>query len=389
MGAAGTLRVGQDAVGGRPSGPSVEFSLLLPSLAAGGAESNLVALANQLHLAGRDVELVLVDARGPLTARLVPGLRTVDLRRTRIREGLPSMVTYLRRRRPACLLATVEHANVLALVARRVAGVRTRVVVRVATRLGGTEGGQRAGAVDVMARWCYPSADGIVANSPGAAAEIATALGVERRRVEVLPNLTVTPELLSDDSIAAHPWYSPEADVPIIVSVARLDATKNLPLLLDAFALVRRERVARLVLVGDGELRTQLESQVAMLGIGPHVAFVGHQPDPAPYVRGARVFCLSSDVEGMPNAMIEAMALGVGVVATDCRNGPRDLLRGGRYGRLVPVGDRRALAAALQAALDDPRPAPPAAWVRYEVGAAARRYEAYLDAVLAGASRLA
>jgi glycosyltransferase involved in cell wall biosynthesis len=138
-----------------------------------------------------------------------------------------------------------------------------------------------------------------------------------------------------------------------VISVGNLHAVKNHALLLDAFARLERKSV-RLLIFGDGPLRGQLEQQARQLGIADRVAFPGFAIDPWPYLASADLFVLSSNYEGFPMALAEAMHAGLKIVSTDCDSGPAEMLDGGNYGRLVPCGDANALAAAIDAALDEP-----------------------------------
>jgi glycosyltransferase involved in cell wall biosynthesis len=196
----------------------------------------------------------------------------------------------------------------------------------------------------------------------------------------VIRNPVVTPDLdrLAAEP-AAHPWLA-DASVPVLIGVGRLTRQKDFPTLLRAFARVRRDRAARLLILGEGRDRQALLDQARELGVAGDVGFPGFQTNPYAWLARARVFVLSSAWEGSPNALTEAMALGVPVVSTDCRSGPREVLDGGRLGPLVPVGDEEALAAAIVEALDRPVPAPvlKAAVHDYDARASARRYLAVL-----------
>ena len=155
----------------------------------------------------------------------------------------------------------------------------------------------------------------------------------------------------------------------------RLSEEKDPGLALEALRLLRRTRDARLVFVGDGELRATLGDAVRRLDLGDAVSFVGYVTDPAPYVAHADVFVLSSRREGLPTALIEALAVGTRVVSTDCESGPHEILHGGRYGALVPVGDAAALARALDEVLEQPPlRVPDDALVEYTVDVAAAHY---------------
>ncbi|HSK21707.1 MAG TPA: glycosyltransferase [Egicoccus sp.] len=355
------------------------IALFLPSLTVGGAETNLVRLSGVLGDHGFVPRLIVASGSGPLREHVPRGVEVVDLGVDRARDAVLPLASYLRVHRPDGLVSSVEHGSVVALAARALSRAPTRVVVRVATSLAADRG---LGMTGHLARRAYPHAAGLIVNTAGGRSELARFLDLPVERIAVLPNLTV-PEPRADDRVPApHPWLGP-GGAPVIVSVARLDEVKNPRLLLLAFAALLERRAARLLFLGDGPLRTELLGIANRLGVAAHVDLVGTVTDPRPYVQRARVFCLSSDAEAMPNAMIEAMAAGVGVVATNCGHGPRELLADGAHGRLVPRRDVQAMTRALDAALDDPRPAPASAWSSHTIVNAGRAYAHYLAAVLA------
>lgn len=132
-----------------------------------------------------------------------------------------------------------------------------------------------------------------------------------------------------------------------VLAVGSFKAQKNFPLLLEAFSRLRQHIDVRLLILGEGSLRPTLEAQVQALGLDDVVDLPGFVPETASYYARADLFVLSSDSEGFGNVIVEALEQGVPVVSTDCPGGPREILEGGRYGRLVPVGDAQALAGAM------------------------------------------
>lgn len=154
-----------------------------------------------------------------------------------------------------------------------------------------------------------------------------------------------------------HPWLAQCDGPPVVVAAGRLDGQKNFTLLLEAFARMRLKRPAKLLIFGEGSKRPQLEARTQALGIDADVALPGFIKNPFSAFSRAALFVLSSDQEGLPGVLIEALACGCPVVATDCPSGPSEILDGGRFGELVPVGDADALAAAMARTLDCPLPA--------------------------------
>jgi glycosyltransferase involved in cell wall biosynthesis len=246
----------------------------------------------------------------------------------------------------------------VALWAARLARVPTRVVVREANTLSVASQGAASGKdrlLPTLARICYPWADGIVAVSEGAADDLARTTALPRARISVLDNPIVTPELRA---LAAapldHPWFRP-GEPPVILGVGRLSKQKDFPSLLRAFAAVRRAREARLLILGEGEERSSLTALITELGLVEDAALAGFVENPFGYMARAAVFVLSSAWEGSPGVLVQALACGARVVATDCESGPREILQNGRFGSLVPTGNVAALGAAILAAIDAPK----------------------------------
>lgn len=342
-----------------PPPAAADIAIYLPSLRGGGAERVMVTLANAFAARGRAVDLVLVSAQGPYLAEVAEGVRIVDLGARRVAASLPALVAYLRRRRPARMLAALNHANVIAVLARGLARVPTRLVISERNHV--SRGG-RIGlfsperALLALMRWTYPHADGVVAVSMGVADDLARAIDLPRARIGVLYNPVLTPALL--DRAAArldHPWFGQD-EPPVVLGVGRLTAQKDFPALIQAFARLRSRRPCRLIILGEGELRTELEALVERLGLRADVALPGFVDNPYVWMRRAAMFVLSSAWEGLPNALIQAMACGTRVVSTDCPSGPSEILEQGRWGPLVPVGQIDALADAMSATLDDRNP---------------------------------
>ena len=150
-----------------------------------------------------------------------------------------------------------------------------------------------------------------------------------------------------------HPWLV-ESTIPVVLGIGRFSPQKNFRLLIEAFALARRRQPLRLILLGEGSLRADLERHAEALGVAGDVDLPGFDANPFRYLRHAAVYVLSSDWEGLPTALIEAMACGTPVVATDCDSGPREILHDGEFGRIVPKGNADALAEAILATVKAP-----------------------------------
>lgn len=336
------------------------LAFFLPGLYDGGAERIMLNLAKGITARGYPVDLVLARAEGPYMAEIPDSVRLVDLKASRVLSSGPSLVCYLRREQPAALLS-VMHANIVALWARRVAGVPQCVVVsehNTLSRVASGVGDLRWELYPRLARWFYPWADGIVAVSKGVADDLAQVAKIPRERIQVVYNPIVTPDLLEKSkSFLEHPWFK-SGEPPVVLAVGRLTAQKAFDVLIQAFAQVRKTRLTRLLILGEGEERPALEATIRQLGLAQDVGLPGFVPNPYPYMVRAALVVLSSKFEGLPTVIVEAMSLGTPVIATDCPSGPREILMDGRHGQLVPVGDPVALADAIERTLTANAPRP-------------------------------
>jgi glycosyltransferase involved in cell wall biosynthesis len=284
-------------------------------------------------------------------------VRVVDLRASRLSRSLGPLITYLRRRQPRVLVSSMTHANLVALWAARIAGKATPVLVTVHNTMSQATAGRNGWVARLeprLMRTFYPWAHSVVAVSQGAADDLSRSLALPREEVKVVYNPVITPELVAlSRKPTGHPWLQP-GQPPVILGVGRLTRQKDFATLIRAFAEVRRQAPARLIILGEGEDRSALETLVSQLGLTGDVALPGFRENAMAYMAGSALFVLSSAWEGLPTVLIEALAAGTRVISTDCPSGPREILQGGRLGTLVPVGDAEALASAALEALRSP-----------------------------------
>jgi len=277
-------------------------------------------------------------------------------------EPLPGLVRYLRRQQPDAVLAAEPHYNALAVLARRVARVRTRIVLSERIQPSMRErrhGPWRHPYLKDFLRRTYLSADAIVAVSNGVADDLAKCSGIPRERIRTIYNPIVGPDITAmAEQPLAEPFFGLDTP-PVVLAVGRLDPQKDYSTLVRAFARLRNKREARLLILGAEHRLHPLYQQEIMdlaaeLGIAEDLMLPGYVNNPFAYMARAGVFVLSSTHEGLPGVLIQALACGCPTVSTDCPSGPREILENGRYGALVPVGDDAAMAAAIEQTLDKP-----------------------------------
>ncbi|MEM2567684.1 MAG: glycosyltransferase [Candidatus Bathyarchaeia archaeon] len=346
-----------------------KIAIFLPSLRGGGAERVMVNLARGFYEQGLIVDLVLAKAEGPYLSEVSPGIRTVDFKVKRVLHALPGLIRYLRRERPKALLSAMSHANIVAIGAKKLSQAKSRLVISEHNTLSQATKHtslQRVRFMPFLIRRFYPWADAVVAVSYGVAEDLVAQTGLSMEKIKVIYNPVVTLDLFAKAKEPLdHPWFA-LGQPPVILGVGKLTLQKDFGTLIRAFALVRKECPARLLILGEGEERPKLEALVRQLGLEGEVSLAGFVNNPYKYMKRAAVLVLSSRWEGLPSVLIEAMALGTALVSTNCPSGPAEILEGGKWGKLVPLGDPEALACAILETLHDPPPpVPKSAWKRF------------------------
>jgi len=202
--------------------------------------------------------------------------------------------------------------------------------------------------------WCYRRADLVIANAPRVAEDIYAATHIPWKKIRVLDNPTVTSEIFKLAALpTGHPWLD-NIGLPVILGVGRLVRQKDFKTLISAFDKVRKMRNCRLVILGEGKEREKLKRQITELGLEESVDLPGFAQNPFAFMARAAVFVLSSAWEGSPNVLIEALALGIPSVSTDCPGGSREILADGHFGPLVPTGSVEKLADGILQCLENP-----------------------------------
>jgi glycosyltransferase involved in cell wall biosynthesis len=335
------------------------LAIFLPSLVGGGVQRAMLLLTEGLLQRQFRVDLVVGQAKGPFLSHVPAGARLVDLKARHLRGALPNLYHYLKDTSPTALLSAQTHANILALLARKVSWKNIRLVISEHNNMSAVmrdPGAGRERLLPLFARMFYPWADEVVAVSSGAADSLTEMIGLPRSSIHVIYNPLIPSDLESRiQAVCTHPWLV-SGGKPVILAAGRLARQKDYPCLLRALAILRQQMDVRLLILGEGSERAKLENLVNELGLRGNVDMPGYIENIYSYMARVSTFVLSSAWEGFPSVLVEAMACGVSVVATDCPSGPSEILGGGQYGKLVPVGDSVALAEALRNALVSPGP---------------------------------
>jgi glycosyltransferase involved in cell wall biosynthesis len=361
----------------RLSVPALSIVIVLPDLRLGGAQRVLLELSRQFALLGHHVELVTLADDGDLIADLPEEVVYRPLRSdskggmSLAMAALPGLVRCLRATGPDAVLSSMTGTNLLTTLAHNRAGRTGRLVLREAVSLRNA----RSRITPWLMRRMYGYANALVTVSSGVADDLKR-LAVDPSLIRVIHNPVDgerVQRLASVGEANRHPVPG-----PYVISVGRLIAQKDHHTLVRAYSASELRKTHRLVIVGEGEERPSLSALARELKVDDRIQFVGAVTNPYPLVSGAALFVLPSRWEGYPNVLLEAMALGTRIVATDCPSGPRELLLNGRLGGLVPVGDHPELARAMDAAIAAQPASYAHALARHRPEAIAQQYLAVL-----------
>jgi len=333
---------------------------VLTELIGGGAERSMLSIIEALDRQRFEPILILFtdrrDHAPPAGVPIVTLSAAAPFGALRLMSRIREIARLVKRERIDLLVSFLIGPNIVSIAAAKLAGVPIVIGERSAPQTVLSAENPNLplrGLWSWLVRVMYPRASHIITNTAGAKAELAGFIGVPAARISVIPNAL---DLERITSLAAE---APDADVvwpadPVLVHVGRFTHAKDHDTLLQAFAKIRRHRPASLVLVGDGEDEARVRARTRELGLEADVIFTGFTRNPYRYLARATVSVLTSRFEGLPNALIESMALGIPIVSTACQFGPVEVLGNNEYGVLTPVGDPEAFAAAVEALLDDP-----------------------------------
>ncbi len=340
------------------------------NLGGGGAERALVNIINHLDRTRFQPHLALFQKEGIFLEALAPDVPVYEIQPTDYgllhRNGMRiwGIRQLCKRLRPAVVMSVQWQVNIVTLLADTLLNLGCPVVVneQVALKRGSQSIWQRR-LFWPLARMTYKRAAKVITSSNGIASELRKALSLPRSKFQVIYNPIAIDDVRKRSLLSS---ISLPAEHPRLVAAGRLTRQKNYPLLLHAIKRVIKEKPVHLYILGEGPERPSIEKLIQALDLKAFVDLLGFQSNPFVYMKQADIFVLSSDFEGFGNVIVEAMALGVPVIATNCPYGPAEILADGRYGVLVPVRHEEALAEAILSLLRSPD-------TRRKLGAKARK----------------
>lgn len=339
------------------SEPRKKIAIFVSYSGRGGVERVTNLLTEGFLEHGVRVDLLVPQLTGEHSESIPSGVNIIRINKRHTYSSVFRLATYLKTEKPDALLAVKHRAVITAVLARFISGFKGRLLGNIHTNI--SAGLRHSSTLKrTTYHWgmkiFYPLTDGIIGVSEGVSCDIMDLTGLTSEKVNVIYNPVVTPEIHSLGRLPLeHPWFSKGAP-PVILGIGRLTEQKDFHTLVRAFSEVTKTHQCRLVILGEGRDLESLRTLSNSLGIGDSVDFPGFKKNPYKFLSKARMLVLSSKWEGFGVVIVEAMALGTPVVSTDCPSGPREILKDGLYGPLVPVENPSSLAQAIILVLENP-----------------------------------
>jgi glycosyltransferase involved in cell wall biosynthesis len=331
----------------------MKIAVITPVFALAGVPLAQVRLARSLAARGHNVDLMIGRVLDGYSFTPPENLNTKILNQPYVRSLLWPLVQYLWREKPDVVFSAEDHLNTIVLAAAVLSGSRAKISCSSRVTPFDTYSNRK-----FSKRWILKQSARALMGRANALTCVSQDMVKQYQTVfKEAPHICVY-NIVSDDASALrmqeavdHPWFLSK-DIPVVIAAGRLAHWKGFADLIDAMALVCALRPVRLLILGDGSLRTDLQQRIAGHGLEHAVQLQGYVENPLKFFAQADIFALSSHVEGLPNVLVEAMMCGCTPVATDCPTGPREVLEDGRYGYLVKPRDPRSIADGIIKALD-------------------------------------
>jgi len=333
---------------------SKKITFFLYWFQGGGIPHVMTNLAAEFRNRGFSVDFVIGKAQGKYMGSLTSGINIVELNSPRAILCIPGLIAYLKHYQPDIFITANTHLNLVGLFSHHSARIPGKIVVTEHAAYEQADDNRRrknplmAFIISKLISKFYLWADHIVCVSQSVKNSLIHRFNFDHNQISTIWNPVLTDNYwyLLDQPVS-HPWFA-DRQYPVMLSVGRLTRQKNFPLLLRALSEVNQHQSVRLIILGEGEDRVALESLRDELRLTSKVQFMGFVDNPFPYFREADLFVLTSLWEGLPTVLIEALAAGAPVIATDCPGGTREIIEATGAGRLVPVDDLEELTRAIR-----------------------------------------
>ena len=324
---------------------------LIPTLNGGGAERVISHIVNALNRKKFSIALVVCDLRGPMVANILDDVELYDLKK-RNKWGFHKQVINLKiminKWKPDVLISFTQYANILAIIVSKIVTRNIRVIINERNNPSQYTYSINGGfLLRFFIRYFYKISDLIITNSIGSKNALQNDFFIPKNKLlniynpidDKYINVLKTKKL-------SHPFYN-DGNI-VLIGVGRLMPQKRFDLLIKAFAIIKNDhKNVFLILLGEGGEKEKLFNLARSKNISDSIDFIGYQSNPFAWISKSDIFILTSDYEGLPNVLLEAMSCGTPIISTNCPSGPSEIIKNGFNGLLVPTNNVDLLVKAI------------------------------------------
>jgi len=331
--------------------------IFIGGITIGGIQRVFFTLAAELDRQGHKVDLIMTEGSADISPYIPSpkNIRVVLTGSRKLRASLPGLMRYMKEEKPAFILAGSPSNTLLLIFARALSGSKAKIIGGIHCVI------SRSKSVDLQSRLLYiliklffGQVDLFIGTSNYSSGDFSGTVGIPPEKIRTIYNPVISDLTFRLSKSELDDPFFKDRNIPVISGIGRFFPEKNFGLLIDSFDILRKRKQVRLALIGDGPERNKLEGLIKKKGLEGLVKLTGCVQNPYPYISASSLIAVPSLHEALNTVLIESLALGTPVVATDCPGGNREILDGGKYGKLVKMNDPAAMAKAIEELLDRP-----------------------------------
>ena len=322
-----------------------KLAIFISSFRGGGAEKVAVNLANEFVKCGKSVEIITISNDGPLKVNVSKKVKIISFNKSRAIYALPNLITYLRSEKPSAILTVMDHINIIGILGNLLSQSNTKICISIHTNLHYEfikNSSAKKKAMLFFIKSLYQKAHKIISVSKSGAKDISMIANIPIDKIDVIYNPILSDDFFKISNKKVEDKWINTVKLPLVISAGRLSEEKDFITLIRAFKLVLNEIDCRLMIFGEGDQKSKLECEIKKLGLCSKIKLKGFVDNLPAYINHSDLFVMTSKVEGFGNVLVEAMALNVPIVSTDCPTGPREILENSDC--LASVGDVEGVA---------------------------------------------
>ena len=318
-----------------------KISFIIPSFEYGGAEKNLINLANYFHKKKYKTEFLVINDKGPMKSFLEPGINVINFNKSKSSYAIFKLLKYFFKNQPSYHFSSIRNLNILSLICSFISFKKFKIIIResnVISDLNYKKNSYTYKIYRFLSKYLYPYSFKIIAVSSAVKNSMINELGINKDLILTINNPINFDEISRKmNHPISHKFINNKNK--IILSIGSLTKQKNHALLLKSFELVLKKENAFLIIIGEGEEKIKLLDICKKLNISKFVDFYGTTDNPYFFLKNCDLFVLPSLWEGFPNVLLEAIACKSKIIATNCEGGSYEILNNYKFGTIVKNND--------------------------------------------------